>query len=259
VSRQTGRLRVALPLFALLLLPATAFAEEQRFKLPQQPRPELFGNLLIWRTTANAPVKPVMFPHWSHRLRYTCRVCHLELDFAFKRNTTEITEDANRRGQYCGACHNGKVAFAHTPENCNRCHTGSADIGGADFARLDDLPWARYGNGVDWSRALASGKIRPVPSLDPGFQPIALDTKLTLEAEWNFVPPALFPHAEHVRWLDCANCHPAIFNIKKKTTRHFSMRSIVRGDFCGTCHVRVAFPLDDCRRCHPQMEGSPLQ
>ncbi|HVR37486.1 MAG TPA: c(7)-type cytochrome triheme domain-containing protein [Thermoanaerobaculia bacterium] len=67
------------------------------------------------------------------------------------------------------------------------------------------------------------------------------------------------PHAEHVRWLDCANCHPAIFNIRKKTTKHFSMRFNLAGEFCGACHLRVAFPLDDCMRCHPAMENQPLQ
>jgi len=242
----------------LALLVASAVSADQRFKLPPPSPPELYGNMLIWRTTANASVKPVMFSHWSHRLRYTCRVCHLELDFAFKRNTTEITEAANRAGSYCGACHNGKIAFAHTPENCDKCHTGNAATS-ADSRKLDDLPRAQYGNGVNWSAAIAAGTIKPVASLTPGFKPIALDTTLDLEAEWNFVPPAVFPHKEHVRWLDCANCHPAIFNIRKKSTQHFSMRYILAGEFCGTCHLRVAFPLDDCRRCHPDMKRDAVQ
>ena len=243
--------------FVLVLL-ATALHADQRFKLPQAAPPEQYGNMLIWRTTANAPVKPVLFSHWTHRLRYTCRVCHLELDFAFKRNTTEITEASNRGGAYCGACHNGKIAFGHTPENCDKCHSGIL-TSSADFRKLDDLPWAKYGNGVDWSRAIASGAIKPASSLTPAFKPIALETVLTLEAEWNFVPSAIFPHAEHVRWLDCANCHPSIFNIRKKATQYFSMRSILAGDFCGTCHLRVAFPLDDCRRCHPDMRRDPVR
>lgn len=239
------------------LLIATAVGGDQRFKLPPQPQRELYGNLLIWRTTANAPVKPVMFSHWSHRLRYTCRVCHLELDFSFKRNTTEITEEANRQGQYCGACHDGKTAFAHTDGNCGKCHTGNVATS-ADFKRLGDLPWARYGNGVDWSAAIAGGAIDPAASLTKDFRPIPLDTTLSIEAEWNFVPPAVFPHREHVRWLDCANCHPAIFNVKKKSTQRVSMRNILAGEFCGACHLHVAFPLDDCRRCHPDMDRPPV-
>lgn len=239
----------------------SAQAQRRLFELPPQPRPELYGNVLISRATAQGQTKSVGFSHWSHRLRYTCRVCHLELDFAFKRNATEITEEANRSGLYCGACHNGRTAFGHTEENCGRCHSGTNEIviAAERAAMLGGLPAARYGNGIDWSAAIAGGRITPVATLAGKFDGLSLDTTLTLEAEWNFVPPAIFPHADHVRWLDCANCHPSIFNVKKKGTRHFSMAYNLRGEFCGACHLRVAFPLDDCVRCHPAMKNWPAQ
>lgn len=229
----------------------------QQFRLPAHPRPVLFGNVLIRRTTATGTVKPVAFSHWSHRSRYTCRVCHLELDFAMRTNSTEITEEANRQGAYCGACHDGKTAFGHTEENCAKCHTGTLATVPDGFLKLSDLPPSKFGNGIDWSRAIATGEIKPAASLTKDFKPLILDTTLTLEAEWNFVPPVTFPHLEHVRWLDCANCHPAIFNPKKKSTRHFTMRFNLAGEFCGVCHLRVAFPLNDCKRCHPAMENPP--
>jgi c(7)-type cytochrome triheme protein len=53
-----------------------------------------------------------------------------------------------------------------------------------------------------------------------------------------------------VQWLDCNNCHPDNFNIKKKTTKHFSMERILKREFCGVCHLTVAFPMDDCKRCY---------
>ena len=234
-------------------------ASAQEFKLPPHPPAAQFGNVLISRTTAAGPVKPVAFSHWRHRLRYTCRVCHLELDFAMRRNATEITEAGIRKGLHCGACHDGKTAFAAAEEsNCARCHTGTTETDLADFLhRLAELPSSEFGNGVDWSRALTLGKIAPVSSLTDDFDPLTLDTTLSLEAGWNFVAPATFPHAEHVRWLDCANCHPSIFNVKKNTTERFSMRRTLAREFCGACHVRVAFPLDDCRRCHPTMKNAP--
>jgi len=241
-------------LAAMIAAVAAAATAAPRFRLPPLPPPEEFGNVLISRSTATGPVKPAAFSHWTHRLRYTCRVCHLELDFAFKRNETEITEAANRKGLYCGACHDGKTAFGHTEPNCGRCHTGS--IASVSPAALKSLPPAKFGNGVDWSAALAKKLIAPRPALAAGFEPLALETTLKLEAEWDFVPPAVFPHADHVQWLDCANCHPSIFNIKKKTTKHFSMQYNLAGDFCGTCHMRVAFPLDDCKRCHPTMRAT---
>jgi len=34
------------------------------------------------------------------------------------------------------------------------------------------------------------------------------------------------------------------------------MQYILETKFCGACHLTVAFPLDDCLRCHPGM-GQP--
>ena len=245
--------------FVVAALACVASAQQHPFRLPTNAPPRTYGNVLINRTTHEGPVKPAVFSHWLHRTRYTCRVCHLELDFAFMRNATEITEDANRRGAYCGACHDGRTAFACAEESsCARCHTGDVESGSERFMKaVQDLPFAAYGNGVDWTRALANGSIKPATSLDPAFKPMILENVLTLEAEWNFVSAATFPHAEHSRLLDCANCHPAPFNIEKKTTSFFSMRTILAGQFCGVCHLRVAFPVNDCRRCHPDMKDRP--
>ncbi|HQQ78948.1 MAG TPA: cytochrome c3 family protein [Thermoanaerobaculia bacterium] len=240
----------AVPALFLLL------AGQPWFKLPPHPRPEVFGNVLISRTTAAGPVKPAAFSHWSHRRRHTCRVCHLELEFSFKRNTTPITEEANRQGRFCGGCHDGKTAFAHTEPNCTRCHSGDLAAGAVKFGELRDLQEAPFGNGVDWSAALESGRIAPAASLTKGEGGMSLKSKLSLAAEWAMVPPAIFPHDEHTRWLDCANCHPEPFNIQKKTTKHFSMAKNLAGEFCGACHLTVAFPLDDCKRCHPKMRAN---
>ena len=245
--------------FIVLLAASAIGAQPLPFHLPKQQPPVLYGSLLIRRATRNGSAKSVAFSHWSHRVRYTCRVCHLELDFAMQTNSTEITEDAIRRGAYCGACHNGKIAFAATEANCPRCHTGSLDAVPDGFFKLLDLPHSRFGNTIDWSRALADHEIAPAQSLAKGYEPLPFDKTLSLDAEWNFVSPATFPHRDHVRWLDCANCHPEPFNIKKKTTKHFSMRFNLAGEFCGRCHLRVAFPLDDCQRCHPEMKERPLE
>lgn len=246
---------VALALAAVAMARPESRSRQPWFQLPPHPEAELFGNLLINRSTASGNMKPAAFSHWSHRLRYTCRVCHLELDFAMKRNATGITEEANRRGLFCGGCHDGKSAFGHTEANCLRCHSGEKGTGREGFSKLEGLPRSKFGNGVDWSAAMESGKIAPAASLTKDFKILTLDTTLSLEAEWAMVPPAFFPHAEHTRWLDCANCHPAPFNIKKKTTRHFSMAANLAGEFCGACHLNVAFPMDDCKRCHPKLKG----
>ncbi len=63
------------------------------------------------------------------------------------------------------------------------------------------------------------------------------------------MPDVVFPHFPHTYWLDCANCHPSIF-VMKKGANPISMVKITNGEYCGRCHGRVAFPLSDCSRCH---------
>jgi c(7)-type cytochrome triheme protein len=236
----------------LLLCPAGAWGN---FTLPPEPPPELYGNLLIRRTWGTSHVRPATFSHWSHRRKYTCRVCHSELGFAFRTNDTEITEAENRAGKYCGACHNGRTAFGHEEAHCAKCHNGNLGYGKEKFSELKGLPVTKSGNRVDWGRALEEKRITPAASLS--LEPpsdIAYDNTLTLTAEWAFVPPAIFPHKKHTDWLECGNCHPEIFNIRKKGTKQFEMTRILKGELCGVCHLSVAFPISDCKRCHPSIK-----
>ncbi|MBI5558367.1 MAG: hypothetical protein HY885_12095 [Deltaproteobacteria bacterium] len=250
------------PVLLFLLLPlflqATALAANWKF--PPLPPPHEYGNILINRTSEANRVKPVFFSHWSHRLKYACRVCHLELEFEFATNATPITEEDNSKGLYCGACHNGKEAFAHTGDNCIKCHSGDISAGREKFAEVTkDMPRTLFGNQVDWVLAASLGKIKPRYVFYKESERPEMDfrNRLELRAEWNFVPPAFFPHDVHVELLDCGNCHPDIFNIKKKTTPHFEMDLILEKKFCGVCHLKIAFPINDCKRCHPDMENQP--
>ncbi|KAF0219504.1 MAG: hypothetical protein FD174_1964 [Geobacteraceae bacterium] len=167
-------------------------------------------------------------------------------------NTTEISEATNRRGKFCGSCHNGKIAFRPNG-NCDKCHTGDIGSGRDNYSLFSKAPFPRteFGNGIDWVEALRRKLISPANHLKSKPQDIPFDKTLMLEAEMAMISPAIFPHKAHTEWLDCNSCHPDIFNIKKKTTKHFSMSYILRGDFCGTCHLNVAFPMNDCKRCHP--------
>jgi c(7)-type cytochrome triheme protein len=225
------------------------------FNLYPLPAPERYGNILINRTSVKNGVKPATFSHWLHRRRHTCRVCHAELEFNMKLNTTQITEDANRSGRFCGAagCHDGKAAFGHDKFSCDKCHNGDKGYGAERFSETSAYPATLFGNRIDWVAAMASGLITPRTCLRNRAEEMPFHKKLELEAEWEFVPPAVFPHKSHTDWLDCNNCHPEIFNIRKKGTSDFSMRNILRGEFCGVCHLDVAFPMHDCKRCHPKM------
>lgn len=240
----------------LVLAPVVSYGF---FNLPPLPPPEEYGNLLINRTSEKNGMKPVTFSHWIHRQEHTCRVCHFELEFNMKVNTTEITEKTNKAGLHCGApgCHDGKTVFGHEKPHCEKCHNGNRASGKEKFAEVSArLPRAGFGNKIDWAKARNKRLIIPAHylTLKPA-RDVKFTNKLMLEAEWPNVPPAYFPHKSHIQWLDCNNCHPDIFNIKKKTTKHFEMARILKGEFCGVCHLSVAFPMDDCKACHPGIKS----
>ncbi|MDH4163998.1 MAG: hypothetical protein OEW15_15115 [Nitrospirota bacterium] len=257
----TRIIRYVLILAAGLAAPCLAEAQggASRLEFPEAKPPEIYGTILIDRTSTLKGVKPVIFSHWLHRRTHTCRVCHFELEFNMKANSTEITENENRSGKYCGACHDGrehdgKVLFGHeNSADCGKCHTGDLTAGSGRYKELARLPRSSSGNKVNWSKALEKGMITPQHELHIKAADMNYDKSIKLEAEWWNIPPALFPHDRHIKWLDCNNCHPDIFNIKKKTTKHFLMTRILSGEFCGVCHMTVAFPITDCRKCHPAM------
>lgn len=67
-------------------------------------------------------VAPVIYPHWFHRIRFQCSVCHVDLGFKTGSGTTGITMEKLIDGQYCGACHDGNIAWSI--DNCDLCHSG---------------------------------------------------------------------------------------------------------------------------------------
>jgi c(7)-type cytochrome triheme protein len=243
-------------LWGILLSGVPASSEQEFWDLPPLPEASEYGNVLIDRISLKNRIKPVAFSHWTHRQKYTCRVCHFELEFNMKVNTTEITEAANKEGRYCGTggCHDGKTAFGHDKPYCEKCHNGDRSYGKEKFSELRNFPKSNFGNGINWVKALEKGLITPVNylTIKPSDE-ISYDKGFSLEAEWRGIPVAVFSHRPHIKWLDCNNCHPDIFNIKKKTTKHFEMTRMLNGEFCGVCHMTVAFPLNDCKRCHPGM------
>jgi c(7)-type cytochrome triheme protein len=241
-------------LTVLLLLALAPERASGFWDIPSALPPEEHGNILINRTSEHNGLKPATFSHWMHRMRHTCRVCHFELDFNMLVNSTEITEAANKAGRYCGAsgCHDGKTAFGHEKPHCEKCHNGNRGAGKEKFAQLANFPKAKFGNGINWVQAMDRGLITPLNYL--AIKPpadVVVIKPILLEAEWRGIPAAIFSHKAHSQWLDCNNCHPDIFNIKKKTTKHFSMSRILKREFCGVCHLTVAFPMNDCKHCHP--------
>jgi len=81
-----------------------------------------YGDVLINNYSEAAGMRPVVFPHWFHRIRFRCKVCHADLGFKFEAGGNKINMLKIIDGEYCGACHNGEIAWA--VESCDLCHTG---------------------------------------------------------------------------------------------------------------------------------------
>lgn len=80
-----------------------------------------YGDIVINNYSDVAGMRPAIFPHWFHRVRFRCKVCHADLGFKFKAGGNDINMVKIIDGQFCGACHNGELAWS--VENCNLCHS----------------------------------------------------------------------------------------------------------------------------------------
>ena len=81
-----------------------------------------YADVVLNRNSEKEGVRPVIYPHWFHRIRFQCRVCHTELGFEMRVGANKVTMEGIIDGKFCGACHNGEIAW--TVENCDLCHSG---------------------------------------------------------------------------------------------------------------------------------------
>ncbi len=104
-------------------------------------------------------------------------------------------------------------------------------------------------NAVDWVATLGQGLINPRSVLlghDRKDKPLDLDVVMK---NTSTMPYVKFPHKQHTEWLGCENCHPQPFETQAGKTP-VTMTKILRGEYCGVCHDRVAFSLFLCEKCH---------
>ena len=67
---------------------------------------------------------------------------------------------------------------------------------------FDEMPSARYGNYVDWVKALNDGAISPrYDRLDPNVVPVVMDLNIVREVKGS-MPNVVYPHKQHTQWLD---------------------------------------------------------
>jgi len=164
-------------------------------------RPDHYGNLIM--RSNKRGINPVKFSHRIHRVKYTCRVCHIELEFSMKKGETGITREDNLDGRYCGACHNGKIAFS-TEFACDLCHISKNKLN-ATYTEpsyedlINRLPHSDSGDRIDWDKAIADGDIHPKFSLYKGQKATSMPLPDELEKplQWYTNVPGVyvsFPH-----------------------------------------------------------------
>jgi len=250
-------------LFTGLMVFIVGIAYAQTGVKKRRPLPYEFGRVVINNYSEAAHLSPVVFDHWLHRAKFTCRVCHVDIGFGMKAEETDIRAVDNKNGYYCGSCHNGKNAFSSCNTNfaqkdietCDRCHSlGKKVVHKYNFKEyIKGWPRERLGNGVDWEKAEDEGKITPVDFIEG--VTIKRDKLLNqkdfaLGAKVEGMPNIIFSHQKHTVWNGCELCHPEIFIGIKKGITKYSMVEIYDHKFCGACHITVAFPFFDCQRCH---------
>lgn len=120
---------------------------------------------------------------------------------------------------------------------------------------FNGLPRSMAGNHIDWVKSLDSKGINPRwDRNDPTAAAVVMDLNIVREVKGS-MPDVVYPHKQHTEWLDCSNCHPAIF-LPQKGANQISMASILLGQKCGVCHGKVAFPVSECRLCHSRKKAT---
>lgn len=85
-----------------------------------------YADVVLNRYAEANGVRPVVFPHWFHRIRFRCKVCHYELGFKMRVGSNDVRMDDIINGKFCGACHNNDIAWS--TERCDLCHSGKPGL-----------------------------------------------------------------------------------------------------------------------------------
>ncbi len=253
----------------ILVILFAAMVSAQGGVKKKRPLPDEYGRVVINNHSEKAGLAPVVFNHWLHRAKFTCRVCHVDIGFAMKAGGTDIKAADNMKGFYCGTCHNGKKIIDNVQmfeacsksystgekTTCMRCHSLGKNVTPKyDFAEITkNLPKGRFGNGIDWEKAEEENLIKPVDYIEGVSikrKSLTVQKDFALSPKLEGMPEIIFSHKKHTLWNGCELCHPEIFVGVKKGTTKYTMVEIFGGKYCGVCHVSVAFPLTDCQRCH---------
>ena len=167
------------------------------------------------------PVKSVIFRHQHHVdvKKISCEKCHsglFEMQALLAQEKKDFVMESLYRGRYCGACHNGKDAFA-AQNQCARCHP-----------RISEKEVGHV-----------KGKIKP-------YKAPAYNTTVAMGKDQQQV---LFKHEKHTS-SNCRDCHSKLFQIRKGSN-NVALETHQSQKYCFNCHNgKKEFSWNSCKKCH---------
>jgi c(7)-type cytochrome triheme protein len=169
------------------------------------------------------PVKAVLFSHKAHvdAKGISCDRCHsglFDMEALKVQQKKDFVMESLYKGKYCGACHNGKAAFASDTQ-CARCHVRAEGIK-AGFVKGKEKAATVYNTSVTMGKGESAVR---------------------------------FKHETHTAKGKCADCHPGLFKAKKGADR-IAMADHGKNKYCFSCHDgRKASTWNDCNTCHAKV------
>lgn len=94
--------------------------------LAAMPAGAEYGDVVLDRSSTKQGMRAVVFPHWFHRIRFRCKVCHSELGFKMRAGANYVQMNDIINGKFCGMCHNGQIAWS--PDRCDLCHSAKKGV-----------------------------------------------------------------------------------------------------------------------------------
>ncbi len=249
-------------------------------------RPTIIIPAAILAATASAPAMElkdiqfttkdagkVVFSHKSHLQKktrttanFSCKTCHE----AGKVKERHYTMAEMEKGKSCGACHDGKKAFALS--RCTQCHKVHEitykvkETGPVAFSHKGHLRTMQCGS--CHSRIFKAGpnprvtmaqmeKGKSCGACHDGKKAFGIGecTKCHPVREKTYevkdAGNVLFSHKFHIGMYSCAECHPRNYSPGKGNAT-VTMAEMEKGKSCGVCHDgKSAFTVkENCEKCH---------
>lgn len=168
------------------------------------------------------PLNAVIFRHKYHvdDKHIACDKCHsglFEMEALKAQEKKDFKMASLYKGKYCGACHNGKDAFASDTQ-CARCHVRTTGL------------------------TVGHAKGKPAPYKNPVYNTSVIIGKGEREVSFN--------HEKHTSATKCRDCHPRPFQIKKDSNK-ITLKNHTQSKYCFGCHDgKKTFSLYSCNSCH---------